>query len=433
MITLLLLLIFGLAVGLVVSIARSHRVRVAPSLMLFVLVLAGVHCAYRLANRFDQRVREERNRLALLPETPIEVAVAWPTTELRCFVDGVNLAVKRINAAGGVTFSNAAAGRPVRRALHIVNFKEPDGDVAGAVRVARKIASEPRFMAVIGHASSDTAIPASIVYEEAELLYLSPVATNPQLTQHQFENLVSLVPSDIHFGEHIARAMADAGLTNVVVLYDIGFYGTGLMTCFEEFAGQAGLTIVTKQSFNRAWRDFRPVIAELRGKRFDAVMLAASGANAGRMIRHLREMSVTHPIYGGDGLDVADVLSTAGQAPANLFVSTVYSTEYIEKNGTAMGKDFLERFRAAYKTDPDYMAMQGYEAVMLLVEAFQRANTIHPVEVSAIFKFSPEPWEGVMGRYLFRSTGEVVGKNFFINDIQKGKTVMRSESGGIQP
>ncbi len=432
MITLLLILIFGLAVGLVISIARNHRVRVAPSVMLFVLVMAGVHVAYRLANRFDQRVLEERNHLALLPEAPVEVAVAWPTTELQSFLDGLNLAVKRVNAAGGVTFSNAAIGRPVSRALHIATFNEPVGDVGGAVRVARKIASDPRFMAVIGHASSDTAIPASVVYEESSLLYLSPVATNPQLIQHQFENLVSLMPSDIHFGKHIARAMAGAGLTNVVVLYDIGYYGTGLMTCFEEFAGQSGLTIVMKQSFNRVWRDFRPVIAELRGKQFDAVMLAASGANAGRMIRQLREMSVTHPIYGGDGLDDADILSTTGQAPANLFVSTVYSTEYIEKDGTAMGKDFLDRFRAAYKMDPDYMAMQGYEAVLLLVEAFQRANTIHPVEVSSIFKFSPEHWEGVMGRYLFQSTGEVVGKKFFIKDIQKGKTIVSNEIGGIQ-
>ncbi len=433
MITLLLFLMFGLAVGLVVSIARNHRVRVAPSVMLFVLVMAGVHVAYRLANRFDQQVLDERNHLALLPETPIELAVAWPITELRSFVDGVNLAVKQINDAGGVTFSNAASGQPVRRALHVAKFNEPDGNVAGAVRVARKIASDPRFMAVIGHASSDTAIPASIVYEEASLLYLSPIATNPQLTQHQFQNLVSLVPSDIHFGEHIARAMAGEGLTNVVVLYDIGSYGTGLMTCFEEFAGQVGLTIVMKQSFNRAWRDFRPVIAELRGKQFDAVMLAASGANAGRMIRQLREMSVTQPIYGGDGLDVTDVLGTAGRAPSNLFASTIFSVEYIEKGGTVMGKEFLERFRAAYKTDPDYMAMQGYEAVLLLVEAFERANTIHPVEVSAIFKFSPEHWEGVMGSYLFRSTGEVVGKKFFIKDIHKGKTVMNSELGGMQP
>ncbi len=432
MITPLLLLIFGLAVVLVVLIARNHRVRVAPSVLLLVLVMVGVHCTYRLANRFDQRVLEERNQLALLPGTPIEVAIAWPATELRSFIDGVNLAVKRINAEGGVTFSNAAAG-PVKRALRITSFNEPDGDVARAIRVARKIASEPRFMAVIGHASSDTAIPASIVYEEASLLYISPIATNPRLTQHQFENIVSLVPSDIHFGEHIARAMADAGLTNVVVLYDIGYYGTGLMTCFEEFASQARLTIVMKQSFNRAWRDFRPVIAELRGKRFDAVVLAASGANAGRMIRQLREMSVTQPIYGGDGLDDADIMFTAGRAPANVFVSTVYSTEYIEQNGTAMGKDFLERYRAAHKMDPDYTAMQGYESVMLLVEAFQRANSIHPLEVSSIFKFSPEQWEGVMGRYLFRSTGEVVGKKFFIKDIQKGKTVMSSELGGMQP
>jgi len=288
-------------------------------------------------------------------------------------------------------------------------------------------------MAVIGHASSDTAIPASIVYEEASLLYISPIATNPRLPQHQFETLISLLPSDIHFSEHIALSMLDAGLTNVVVLYDIGYYGTGLMDSFEEFAGQVGLTIVMKQSFNRAWRDFRPMIAELRGNRFDAIMLAASSANAGRMIKQLREMSVTQPIYGGDGLDDADVMVTVGQAPANVFVSTVYSTEYIEQSGTSMGKDFLERFRAAYKADPDYTAMQGYEAMMLLVEAFQRANSIHPIEVSAIFKFSTEPWEGVMGRYLFRSTGEVMGKKFFIKDIQKGKTVIGNERGGTQP
>jgi branched-chain amino acid transport system substrate-binding protein len=81
-------------------------------------------------------------------------------------LDGAMIAVRRRNASGGIKgFS--------------VEIVALDDQCTGeqAVTVARKFASDPGVVGVVGHVCSGATIPASDVYEKARIVMVSPSST----------------------------------------------------------------------------------------------------------------------------------------------------------------------------------------------------------------------------------------------------------------
>jgi len=88
----------------------------------------------------------------------IVIGVAWPfESNNSLFKEGVELAVKEINQAGGVE------GRKVKLVL-----KDDRGSVAEGMAVAQSFVQERQVAAVIGHRNSFISIPAARIYEYEE-------------------------------------------------------------------------------------------------------------------------------------------------------------------------------------------------------------------------------------------------------------------------
>ena len=81
------------------------------------------------------------------------------------------MAVADINAAGGVL------GQQVQL-ITVDDFCDPEQ----AVVAAKKLVSDGVIF-VAGHYCSDASIPASEIYEAAEVLMISPASINPMLTE----------------------------------------------------------------------------------------------------------------------------------------------------------------------------------------------------------------------------------------------------------
>jgi branched-chain amino acid transport system substrate-binding protein len=127
------------------------------------------------------------------------------------------LAVAKLNAAGGVL------GQQVRV---IVGDDACDGEQA--VALANKFVSDG-VVFVAGHPCSDAAIPAAPVYAQAGILMISPLSTNPTLTERGLTNVFRAVGPDDVQGVLAGNYLADHwGDQQIAILHDGTAYVKGL-------------------------------------------------------------------------------------------------------------------------------------------------------------------------------------------------------------
>ena len=110
---------------------------------------------------------------------------------------GFDLAVADLNANGGVL------GQQIR-GIVADDFCNPDQ----AVALARKLVSDGVAF-VAGHWCSHSSIPASKVYEEAEILMIAPGAISSKLTDEGGPNVFRVCGRDDRQGSKVGDYLAD--------------------------------------------------------------------------------------------------------------------------------------------------------------------------------------------------------------------------------
>jgi branched-chain amino acid transport system substrate-binding protein len=350
-------------------------------------------------------LEKERAERAESATGDIRIAMVWnQPLAATLFDEGATMAVTEINARGGIF------GRQLRMAVH--------ADVQGAkeLEVARTIAADPDVVAVIGHPISGTAIPVSVTYQKNGLLFISAGATNPKLTSHGFPYVFRNIPSDVDTGRVLAEFSVAKGFGKMFVIDDESQYGQILADIFAENAARLGIEIRLRKSYYPWQTDFNFMINDIKDRGGDAIFLGGDVPQAAEVIKQAREMGVTIPFIGGDGLDEPVLWKVAGSAAEGTIVATVFNPDDADPD-TRM---FVENFQNKYRTAPDTWAALGYDAIYLLNDAFLRADSTVPLVVASFLRFI-EDRHSVLGPYSFKTNGDITGKKFFFKVVRGGR------------
>ena len=160
---------------------------------------------------------------ALAAGKTIKIGLAGPLTGAIASMgeqmwQGGSLAAKHINAKGGIN------GRKVEL------VKGDDAcEPKQAVSVANKLVVRNKVDAVVGHFCSSSTIPASVIYNEAGMLMITPGSTNPKVTERGFKAIFRTCGRDDQQGviaaDFIARKLK---AKRVAIIHDKDTYGQGL-------------------------------------------------------------------------------------------------------------------------------------------------------------------------------------------------------------
>ena len=376
----------------------------------FLVLLAVLGVAYVLLVRSEYYRSTQHERSAIgnkWSSEGFEVAVVWPKHVDLNFVQGVGMAVEEIDAARG-----QLAGK-----IKLRLFEEPT-NTPQAVDLARKIAGYPKVIAVLGHELSADAIPASLTYEEHGILFLTPTATEPRLTEHGFTYVFRLTPDDEMTADAIAQFAKQRGWTRVGVLYGRNDHGDSASEEFFRQSQEHGVTIPFARSYledeEPGGEDFRPLVAEIRKESFDAIMLADIFPWAGLMIKDLALMGVTQPILATDKLDSPELWQMANTAANNVYVASA-----VDPTNTAPAyQAFRQRFEKRFGAPPSYGATQGYESLTLLANACIKSQSADPIVVATTLRTNS--WTGLFGAFTFDVSGDVLNRKISIKRMQNG-------------
>ncbi|MBK1735236.1 hypothetical protein CKO15_08045 [Halorhodospira abdelmalekii] len=356
---------------------------------------------------------EQRAQKVVEEEQKLIVGLAWPFEgpqgEMR---EGARLAQEKLNDAGGV----------LGREIQFLEFDDKS-EVDRAMIFAQRVADDPSVAAVIAHLDTFLAVPASSVYEAAGVLMISPGATGMPLTERGLKMVFRTHPSNLQQAEALAELARERGYNRIVIYYVNNPYGIDLANFFERRASEFGVEVVDRRAYDFGSdhrRIFRNWLRYQEFQPFDAVFLAGSLPAAAEIIREARKMGHTVPIFGGDGLDSEILIGLGGEYSEGVITTSVFNKALPDSRV----QNFVAAYEDRYGLSPSSFAAQGYDAVMLLADAAEKAGSVDPRDIAAELRGSdqrwPEPWVGVTGSHAFSEGGEIVGKPVVFNLVDGG-------------
>ena len=209
--------------------------------------------------------------------------------------NGAKLAIKEINAAGGVL------GKQIDFIVHDSQYKM---DVTA--QTAKQFVEEDKVQAMIGYTDTDSVLAAGPTFQAAGIPFITVGATSPKIPS-QVGDVMFLAA----FGDNVqAAAGAEFALNkfgkSAYLLWDKGVeYTTLLGAYFKARYTEAGGTIVLEDSYDDKATDFSAQIAKIKAlsPQPDFYYIAAMPYNIGPLAKQMRDAGLTGPIVGGDGYD----------------------------------------------------------------------------------------------------------------------------------
>ena len=301
---------------------------------------------------------------------------------------GVQLAIERLNAGKLVI-----GGKQVRFVLHA---EDDQGDPRSGVSVAQKLVDE-QVRVVIGPYNSGVTIPASRIYNDAGIVSLT-VASNPAITAQGFPYLYRIAASDRQLGGKMAFfAARELGVRSVAIIDDRTAYGQGLAREFAVVARKHGIRILGNDYTNDRATDFTAILTSIKRRKPDAIFIGGYAPQGGPMKRQMRQLNMRALLLGGDGICSPEMGRLAGEALDDHSVYCVQGGSI--QNKLRDGKQFDADYQTRFGRPPEVYAVSFYDGMMLVAQAMQEADSIHPEQYGPVLERMR--YNGVVGRYAF--------------------------------
>ena len=327
-------------------------------------------------------------------------------------INGARMAIADLNARG-----LRIGGKTARFEL----VAEDDAaDPKQGVQAAQKLCDQ-KVNGVVGHLTSGSSIPAAKVYNDCGIPHISPVATNPRLTQQGYKTTFRLLANDNVTGTGLAfLAAGELKVTKVAIVDDRSAYGQGVADAFRKAALAKGLRVVAEQFTSDKAADFSSLLTAIKATGAEAIFYGGLDAQAGPMLRQMQQLGMSKVrLMGGDGICTARLADLAGASDALAQVICAEGGVSIEK--MPGGPAWKKRYDAAYPGDFQGNAPYGYDAVMALAEAMQKANSADPkVYAPMLFEIDAQ---GITGKLAFDANGEMKSPAMTFSHYLAGKKV----------
>jgi branched-chain amino acid transport system substrate-binding protein len=331
--------------------------------------------------------------------------------------NGAKLAVKQINAAGGVN------GSQIDFIVHDSQYKM---DVTA--QTAKQFVEQDKVPLMIGYTDTDSVLASGPTFQTAKIPFITVGATSPKIPS-QVGDMMFLAC----FGDNVQAAVgAEYSYKtfghNAYFLWDKGVeYTTLLGGYFKSRFTELGGTIALEDSYDDKATDFSAQITKIKAlsPQPDFYYVAAMPYNIGPLVKQFRDAGITGPIVGGDGYDTPDLVKVAGAAADNTFFTTHALMD--ATGGTDGIKKFITDYKAEYGNDPENaFAALGYDTVYLLVDAIKRAGSTDSAAVKSAIEATKD-FKGITGAITFSADSHVPQKGVTVIAVKGGKFTLGAE------
>lgn len=328
------------------------------------------------------------------------------------FDNGVKLAVKEINAAGGIlgrkinylsldTQSNpgvakALAQKAVDQGAYVVMGPVFSGSIMVSMAETRR-AEIPNFTG--GEAASITQ------------------QGNPYVFRTSFTQSTAM--------PKIANYIRDTVKAKTVdVIYVNNDFGKGGLDLVKKELEARGIKVPNSISTEPGQVDFSAAVLKARQSGSDAVFVYSNEEESARALREFRKQGYSKPIIGETVLTSQKVIELAGDA-ANGAIAHVGLTADAPQ---PLIRKFSEAFQAEYKVKSDHNGLKGYSGMYIVKAVTEKLGRFDSKAFAVAMKgisLSVKDYPGILLDVSFDANGDL-DRESYMTQVENGKQVIRS-------
>lgn len=340
----------------------------------------------------------------------IKIALAAPISGLFAVggeqaTRGARQAVDDINAAGGIN------GEKV-----VLEIEDDACDPKQAYSVANRIADRGVTL-VVGHICSSASILASKVYEEENIVMISPASSNPKLTDEGGWNVFRVCGRDDaqgnFAGEYLARRYAGR---RVAIVDDKSAFGKGVTASVRKAMNAAGLKEVMNESITAGEKDFSALVSKLEAAGVNAIYFGGYHPEAVQIVKQMDEQGLRVPMFSGEALSNAGIWPGSGYAADH-----VYFTFRPDPRNVSGSKSVIEAFRAK-GYNPEAYTLYTYAAFEVYRAAAAATGSTDSRKIAAWLR-AGNPVQTVVGEIRMENKGDVIDSSYSWYTFKDGHIV----------
>ena len=327
------------------------------------------------------------------------------------FKNGVDLAVKEINAAGGIL------GKKIE---HSIADTQTNPGVAKGL--AAKAIDDGAF-AVFGPVFSGSIMVSMAETQRAEVPNFTGGEAaaitqkgNPFIFRTSFTQTTAMPK----VAKYIATGLK---AKTVAVLFVNNDFGKGGRDAITKALEANGVKVVADISTDSGQVDFSAPVLKAKNANADALFVYTNEEESARALRELRKQGFNKPIVGETTLTGQKVIDLAGEA-ANGAIAHVGLT--VDAPNPLMLK-FKAKFYQETKTISDHNGIKGYTGVYVLKAAIEKAGKLDRKAVSQALhglSISAAKNPGVLMDVSFDDKGDLDRESFLV-EVKDGKQVVK--------
>jgi branched-chain amino acid transport system substrate-binding protein len=323
----------------------------------------------------------------------IKMGVAGPITGPNAafgaqLTNGTQQAVDDINKAGGILGQQ-------------LTLEQGDdvSDPKQGVSVANKFVGDGvKF--VIGHFNSGVTIPASDVYSENGVLFITPSATNPKVTDRNLWDAFRTCGRDDQQGLVWAELARDKLKgKKIAVVHDKTTYGKGLADAALDNMHKFGVKEVLYEGVNTGEKDYSAIVSKIKESGADYLMWGGLHTEGGLIIRQMRDQGMKTIMISGDGITDNEFSQIGGPG-----VEGTLMTFGPEPRNNPAAKDIVAAFKAK-GFEPEGYTLYSYAGVQIMKQAAEKAKSLDPKKVAEAMHLGM-PFHTVIGDISYDKKGD---------------------------
>src|ERR1700694_444556 len=286
--------------------------------------------------------------------------------------DGMNLAVKQINAGGGILGATIT-----------LTINDDASLKATAAQLTQTWIQGEKDRALLGRTLSNSAVGAHPLAESLKTPILAVSTTGIHIVPDCNWSAATqdTTPCKYVFRDSLGEetAIPDniksyAGdkhpATGVLLVAQDDKFSSDGGQIVQNTVGQYGINLLKVIKFNKAEPDLSPYVTQAVQAKPDVIFITSLGGIPAKIMTEARKQGWTGQFLGGNGFNTATVSAQAG---ADGLGARSASAWYLG-NTFPSNAEFVAAYRTKYTKDPDQFAAQGYAAINILADSAKRAN-----------------------------------------------------------
>ena len=337
--------------------------------------------------------------------------------------NGYDLAVKRINEKGGVK----VGGKSYKIAI---KYYDDESTPARSGQLADRLIKQDGIKFILGPYGSGPTKGMAPITEKYKIPMVEGNGASRSLFNKGYKYLFAVLSTSEQYlaesinlaAEQAKKAGKDPSSVKVAIAVENDPFSMDIRAGVLDDAKRWGMKVVIDDKLPKELTDMTATLTKVKALKPDVLVVSGHSKGAVLAVRQTAQMKVDVPMLAITHCEAADVVGKFG-ANANYTLcatqwapTMTYQDDYFGSAG-----DYAKLFQETYGYVPPYQAAESTAAVLVYIDALQRAASFDTEKVrDALAATKIETFYGWVD---FDDTGKNIAKPMVLRQIQDGKFV----------